>query len=156
MFFKRKFSSYKIRYITILFSLWVYRDLTHNLPVNSLKVIGWIPRGVEQNNHIGSYKVQTKTTCPDKTKRKLSGVTWFWIYWNKSKDQHGGHEAQVDVRGAVELFDDLDSLFGFSGSVQPAVVQPLGHAVVLQHVQQLAQSTKTHSWEGLKAGYYTE
>lgn len=60
------------------------------------------------------------------------------------------------MRGAVELFDDLDSLFGFSGSVQPAVVQPLGHAVVLQHVQQLAQSTKTHSWEGLKADYYTE
>lgn len=36
--------------------------------------------------------------------------------------------------GAVELFDDLDSLFGFGASVQSAVVQALCHAVALQHI----------------------
>lgn len=54
---------------------------------------------------------------------------WLWLL-----DSHGGNQAEVDVTGAVELFDNLDSLFGFGGSVQPAVVQTLRHAIVLQHV----------------------
>lgn len=49
-------------------------------------------------------------------------------------DLHGGDQAEVGVRGAVELFDDLKSFLGFGVSVQPAVVQPLCHAVALQHV----------------------
>lgn len=38
------------------------------------------------------------------------------------------------MRGAIEVSDDLHSLFGFGGSVQSAEVQPLGRAVALQHV----------------------
>lgn len=49
-------------------------------------------------------------------------------------DIHGGDQAEVGVRGAVELFDDLKSFLGFGVSIQPAVVQPLCHAVALQHV----------------------
>lgn len=55
------------------------------------------------------------------------------------------------MSGAVELFDNLDSLFGFGGSVQPAVVQPLCHAVALQHIQQLVQNTQTNRCEGLNS-----
>lgn len=47
---------------------------------------------------------------------------------------HGGHQAEVNVRGGVEFFDNLDSLFGFGVSIQPAVVQPLCHTVALQHI----------------------
>lgn len=49
-------------------------------------------------------------------------------------NQHGGNQAEVDVRRTVEFFDNLNSLFGFGGSIQPAVVQPLCHAVALQHI----------------------
>lgn len=52
-----------LTYIQILCE--VCRDIAHNLPVNSLEVISWIPRGVKQHYHIGPYKVKTKTTCPD-------------------------------------------------------------------------------------------
>lgn len=52
--------------------LHILNDFHNKLPVNSLKVIGWVPRGVKQHNHIGSDKVKTKTTSPDRTKRRLS------------------------------------------------------------------------------------
>lgn len=52
--------------------LHILNDFHNKLPVNSLKVIGWVPRGVKKHNHIGSDKVKTKTTSPDRTKRMLS------------------------------------------------------------------------------------
>lgn len=46
------------------------------------------------------------------------------------------------MSGSVELFDNLDAVFGFGGSIKPAKVQPLGHAVAPQHIQQLVQNTQ--------------
>lgn len=60
-------------------------------------------------------------------------------------DSHGGNQADVGVSGAVELFDNLNSLLGFGATVQPAVVQTLRHAVALQHVQQLAPKAQAVS-----------
>jgi len=37
-----------------------------------LKVIGRVPRGVEEHDHIGPDEVKTETTRPDGTKRQLS------------------------------------------------------------------------------------
>lgn len=55
------------------------------------------------------------------------------------------------MSGAVELFDNLNSLLGFGASVQPAVVQTLRHAVALQHIQQLAQNVQQIVSERLHA-----
>lgn len=44
------------------------------------------------------------------------------------------------MRGAVELFDNLNPLLGFGVPVQSAVVQAFSHAVTLQNVQQLQGS----------------
>lgn len=52
-------------------------------------------------------------------------------------DLHGGHQAEVDVLVAIEVLDDLHPVFGLGGSIQPVVLQALGHAVALQHIQQL-------------------
>lgn len=43
------------------------------------------------------------------------------------------------MRGAVEVSDNLHSVFGLGGTIQPAVVQSLCHAVALQHVEQLTR-----------------
>lgn len=60
------------------------QDMAHNLPVNSLEVIGRVPRGVKEHNNIGPYEVKTKTTRPDGTKRQLSADSTTGIVNMKS------------------------------------------------------------------------
>ena len=60
-----------------------------------------------------------------------------FIQRNGCNDLHGGDQAEVSVGAAVEVLDDLDPVFGLGVAVQPAVLQPLRHAVAHQHIQQL-------------------
>lgn len=68
----------------LLYSDAYLTDFHNNLPVNSLKVIGWVPCGVEKHNHIGSYKVKAKATCPEIIKRRKSIQYLFFIIFNLS------------------------------------------------------------------------
>lgn len=52
----------------------------NNLPINSLKVISWVPCGVKKHDHVGSYKVQAEATCPDVRKRRKSVNSIFRIF----------------------------------------------------------------------------
>lgn len=67
--------------------------MAHNLPVNSLEVIGWVPCGVKEHNHIGAHEIKAKTTRPEGTKSQLSADSRY----NISKYENWGNTAPVIV-----------------------------------------------------------
>lgn len=52
----------------------------------------------------------------------------------RNEHSHGGHQTQVDIPRAVELFHYLHSVLRLSVSIQPAVLQTLSHTVALQNI----------------------